>query len=104
MDDSSILQALNMMNNSIVTNRIRLDDRVTVGTETIRNTVYNLVNDRTVTNEQGIERMYLLTLSRRPTAAEKSMLLSYFNWTPRQQAYESLQWVLLNKVDFLFNY
>jgi len=104
MDDSSILQALNMMNNSIVTNRIRLDDRVTVGTETIRNTVYNLVNDRTVTNEQGIERMYLLTLSRRPTAAEKSMLLSYFNWTPKQQAYESLQWVLLNKVDFLFNY
>jgi len=104
MDDSSILQALNMMNNTIVTTRIRLDDRVTVGTETIRNTVYNLVNDRSITNEQGIERMYLLTLSRRPTAAEKSQLLTFFNWTPKQQAYESLQWVLLKKVDFIFNY
>jgi hypothetical protein len=34
-----------MMNNSVVTTRIRYDDRVTVGTETIRSTVYNLVND-----------------------------------------------------------
>lgn len=103
-DDTTILQALNMMNNTVVTTRIRYDDRVTVGTETIRSTIYNLVNDTTITNEKGIERMFLLTLSRRPTATEKSMLLTYFNWTPKQQAYESLQWVLLNKVDFLFNY
>jgi len=103
-DDSSILQALNMMNNTVVTTRIRLDDRVTVGTETIRNTVYNLVNDRSLTDEKAIERMYLLTLSRYPTAAEKAKLLPFFSWTPRQQAFESLQWVLLNKVDFIFNY
>jgi len=103
-DDSSILQALNLMNNTIVTTRIRLDDRVTIGTETIRSTVYNLVNDRSLTDEKAIERMYLLTLSRYPTAAEKAKLLPFFSWTPRQQAFESLQWVLLNKVDFIFNY
>ncbi len=103
-DDSSILQSLNLMNNTTITQRIRLDDRVTIGTETIRNTVYNLVNDRTLTDEKVIERLYLLTLSRYPTAAEKSKLLPFFNWTPRQQAVESLQWVLLNKVDFIFNY
>ncbi len=103
-DDSSILQSLNLMNNTTITQRIRLDDRVTIGTETIRNTVYNLVNDRTLTDEKVIDRLYLLTLSRYPTAAEKSKLLPFFNWTPRQQAVESLQWVLLNKVDFIFNY
>jgi hypothetical protein len=103
-DDSSILQSLNLMNNPSVTQRIRLDDRVTIGNETIRNTVFNLVNDRSLTDEKLIEKLYLLSLARYPTAAEKSKLLPFFSWTPRQQAVESLQWVLLNKVDFIFNY
>jgi hypothetical protein len=103
-DDSSILQALNLMNNSFVTTRIRLNDRATVGTETIRNTVYNLVSNTALTNEQLIDQLYLTTLSRRPTAAEKSKILPYFNTGTRQTVIESLQWVLLNKVDFIFNY
>lgn len=103
-DDASILQALNLMNNSFVTTRIRLNDRATVGTETIRNTVYNLVNNTALTNEQLVEQLYLATLSRRPTAAEKTRILPYFTGSTRQSVVESLQWILLNKVDFMFNY
>lgn len=103
-DDSSILQALNLMNNTFVTARIRVNDRATVGTQTYRSTTYNLFNNAALTNDQIVTQLYLTTLSRNPTAAEKAKLLPYFTSMGKQAAIESIQWVLLNKVDFIFNY
>lgn len=58
------------------------------------------------TTEQRIERLYLATLSRRPTAAEYARLAAYVREpgrTPRE-AYEDLLWVLLNSSEFSLNH
>lgn len=98
VNDPSILQSLNLMNNSFVMGRIH---RGNAGSY-----VSKLLADTTLTNEQIITKLYLSTLSRRPTADEIAKLLPYFGTTAanKQSATESIQWVLLNKVDFIFNY
>ncbi len=116
--DSSILQSLNMMNNDFISSRIRYiannnNTNNTVGyidpipgynTEKILSTVKRLMETPNLTNEQIITELYLNTLSRNPRANEIQKALPYFTSMGKQGAIESLQWVLLNKVDFLFNY
>ena len=94
--DASILQSLNLMNNSFVMNRIH---RNNAGSN-----VSKLLANTSLTSEQLIEQLYLNTLSRKPTANELRKLLPYYTSLSRQVATESVQWVLLNKVDFMFNY
>jgi hypothetical protein len=43
-------------------------------------------------------------LSRHPSSDELAMLTPLFQQQGTQVAAENLQWVLLNKMDFLFNY
>ncbi len=95
-DDPSILQALNMMNNSFVMGRLHKGNAGSA--------VAKLLADTAATPEQIITQLYLNTLSRKPSAAEVTKLTPYFTSLGKQGATESLQWVLLNKVDFLFNY
>jgi hypothetical protein len=66
--------------------------------------VRKLLSDTTLTNDQIITQLYLTTLSRYPTDAEKAKINPYFTSMGKQAAVENLQWVLLNKVDFIFNY
>lgn len=98
LNDASILQSLNMMNNSFVMGRIH---RANAGSHVSR-----LLADTALTNEQIVTKLYLSTLSRRPTAEEVAKLLPAFGTTTasKQSATENIQWVLLNKVDFIFNY
>lgn len=103
-EESSIMQALNMMNNTFVTARVRNADQVTFNGQTYRSTVYQLLNTTGLTNDQLVTELTLRTLSRMPTAQERTRLTPYFTRLSRQAATESLQWALLNKVDFLFNY
>ncbi len=105
-NEASILQSLNMMNNTMVTNRITQGARITgvPNTPEIPSTVRRLLADTSLSNEQIVQKLYLTTLSRYPTDAEKAKLLPYFTSMTKQAATESIQWVLLNKVDFLFNY
>ncbi len=104
-DDSSILQALNLMNNGFVTSRIHQGNRIAVPNQPeIPSTVRKLLADPNLTNEQIVVHLFLGTLSRFPTDAEKAKLLPYFTSLGRSQATESIQWTLLNKVDFIFNY
>ncbi len=103
-EESSIMQALNMMNNTFVTTRVRNADQVTFNGQTYRSTVYQLLNTTGLTNDQLVTELTLRTLSRMPTAQERTRLTPYFTRLSRQAATESLQWALLNKVDFLFNY
>ncbi|MGE0103657.1 MAG: DUF1549 domain-containing protein [Blastocatellales bacterium] len=104
--DASILQALNLMNNTFVNSRIHNNNRITnvPNTPEIPSTVRRLLADASLTNDQLITQLYLHTLSRYPTDAEKAKILSWYSRMTRQAATESLQWVLLNKVDFSFNY
>ncbi|MGE0128841.1 MAG: DUF1549 domain-containing protein [Blastocatellales bacterium] len=111
-DDPSILQALNLMNSGFVMSRIHQGNRVALASQPeIPSTVRRLLADPNLTHEQIITQLFLHTLSRYPTDAEKAKLLPYFtpvgNQTAaqaRQAATESIQWTLLNKVDFIFNY
>lgn len=111
-NEPSILQALNLMNNGFVSSRIHQSNRVALTNQPeIPSTVRKLLADPNLTNEQIITQLFLHTLSRYPTDAEKARLLAYFTPTgnqtaaqAKQAATESIQWVLLNKVDFIFNY
>ena len=107
-DDPSILQALNMMNNTFVTNRIKQGTSATVtypDTKIYRSAVYDLlVGQPNITNQDLVTSLYLRTLSRKPSDEEMAKVLTYFRTQTKQQVAENLQWVLLNKLDFLFNY
>ena len=89
----SILQAMMMMNSKFVTSR------VTVSRESFAKTMF----DSTLTDEQILEVMYLRSLSRKPTDQERSIAQSWIA-EDRKVGIEDLQWSLLNKLDFLFNY
>jgi hypothetical protein len=54
-------------------------------------------------NEQVVEELYLATLSRPPLEWEKELAVSWLE-VDRKQGAEDLQWSLLNKLDFIFNY
>jgi hypothetical protein len=93
--DASILQALNIMNNTFVTSRIKSSDS--------RTTVAKLLADKTLSDSALIEELFLSTLGRYPTAEEKSLSLDTLK-SSRSAGAENVQWVLLNKIDFLYNY
>ncbi|MDQ3010581.1 MAG: DUF1549 and DUF1553 domain-containing protein [Acidobacteriota bacterium] len=125
VNDASILQALNMMNNTFIQYRVNyvatntgvantrgyIDPIPGYNTDKILSTVKRVMETPGLTNEQIITQLYLNTLSRSPTQKEITKILPFF--TPaagqtaalaKQRAIEGIQWVLLNKVDFLFNY
>jgi hypothetical protein len=55
------------------------------------------------TNPEIVDLLYLATLSRNPLPQEKRLAISWLEKDRRQGA-EDLQWSLLNKLDFVFNY
>jgi hypothetical protein len=65
---------------------------------------------RTVQSDQpparNIERLFLATLSRRPTASESARLEKYFqaNNSDPAKAYDDILWVLLNSSEFTLNH
>ena len=56
-----------------------------------------------ITDEEAIRKMYIATLTRWPSDAEMATVLRYRSG-PRAQWLSDLQWALLNKLDFTFNY
>jgi hypothetical protein len=56
-----------------------------------------------VSEADAIEQLYLATLSRYPTEDEKTKLASLRKGA-RDQWLSDVQWALLNKLDFIFNY
>ena len=89
----SILQAMVLMNSPFVNKRIRAEGN---------SRVEELVKS-TKTNEQIIDELFLATLSRAPRPEEKQTALTWLQ-ADRRQGAEDLQWSLLNKLDFIFNY
>ena len=56
-----------------------------------------------IPDEEAIRKMYLATLTRFPSDVETAAVLRYRNGA-RAQWLSDLQWALLNKLDFTFNY
>ena len=93
--DGSVLQALNLMNHDFVNDRINSRR----GGSTIGAAIQE--ND---TPTEIIWRLYLATLSRFPSDDEVALLMPLMNELGNAEGAESLQWILMNKLDFLFNY
>jgi hypothetical protein len=56
-------------------------------------------------DEAKIQDLYLIALSRRPTAEETEVLLSHIaKKGDAQTAYEDILWALINTKEFLFNH
>ncbi len=91
--DGSILQALNMMNGTLVESRLGNMPLIT--------------QNLTKSNSDLINTLYLAILSRYPTADEMSKAMAALptaSGTARTSAVQDLVWAIYNKVDFVFNY
>jgi hypothetical protein len=91
-NDGAISQALSLMNDPIITQRVRRANQSTV--QQILAT----------TNDPGtiVDRLYLATLSRRPTSSERTTAIEYLKAGTLADRTEDLQFALLNTVEFLF--
>jgi Protein of unknown function (DUF1553)/Protein of unknown function (DUF1549) len=95
---TSILQALFMMNGKFMSERTRAD-----GNDSIKS-----LAEEARSTEKKLTSMYYLTLSRPPRAEEVQRLVPYLdNGGPShniQRAYEDVYWTLLNSPEFLLNH
>jgi hypothetical protein len=93
--DGSLLQSLNMMNSTFVDQRI--------GPNNPASRVATLIAQN-ASAQTIIRELFMNTLSRPPSNDEISFFTSMFQQQGNRVAAEGLQWVLLNKMDFIFNY
>jgi len=97
--DPTILGLLYSMNDSQNVNRSLGNATAAVSS---RNRVLQ-IDGAPISDEEAIRRMFLGTLSRPPSDAETAKVLTYRTGL-RAQWLSDLQWALLNKLDFIFNY
>ncbi len=88
--ESSPLQALTLMNNPLVLQRVRNSPTLTESLE--------LPDDGLVAN------LYLHVLSRQPSDEELAFGVEYLQGGNRRDQARNLLWALFNKTDFYFNY
>jgi hypothetical protein len=91
--DGSSQQALGLMNDPAVMNRIRS----TVPAALVTLSLFG-------TDQQLVDTFYLTVLSRMPSDAERTAAYAALKSGPRREKAENLLWTLYNKVDFIFNY
>lgn len=97
--EGTILQALSLMNDRTVTDRIK---------SATRGTLTNQLVTAKATPEETVNALYLGTLSRPPSASELAAGVALLQNLKQGQTAatvtEDLQFALLNKLDFIFNY
>jgi hypothetical protein len=94
-NDTSIAQALSLMNDqTVVVNRVHKNTANSTVAKTLAST-----------SDPGVvvDQIFLATLSRRPTSAERATAVAYLQGGNLQQRTEDLQWTLLNSLEFLFD-
>ncbi|HEX7192509.1 MAG TPA: DUF1549 domain-containing protein [Thermoanaerobaculia bacterium] len=94
-NDSSISQALSLLNSTIVTNRVKR----TAANSTVSKVLAS-------TSDPGLiaDQIYLATLSRYPTQTERALAINYLNsGNAAAQHAEDLQYALMNQLEFLFD-
>jgi hypothetical protein len=93
--DASMAQSLSLMNDkTVITNRVL---KATAGS-TVAKTLASTTDPGAIADQ-----LYLYTLSRRPTASERTAAITYLKSGTLQAKTEDLQWVLLNSLEFLFD-
>ncbi|MDQ1474331.1 MAG: hypothetical protein QOJ99_5811, partial [Bryobacterales bacterium] len=98
--EGSILQALGLMNDAFVQNRIHATGTGPAATFLAK----QLLN---YSDEAMVNNLFLHVLSRPPAASEKALALAQLakgGAASRKTNAEDLLWTLFNKVDFVFNY
>ncbi len=93
--DASLLQALNLMNNAFVDGRIGA---------AIQGSRVQILISQNASAQTIIQDLFMNTLSRPPSADEVNLFTPMFQQQGNRVAAANLQWVLLNKMDFVFNY
>ncbi|HEX6095162.1 MAG TPA: DUF1549 and DUF1553 domain-containing protein [Thermoanaerobaculia bacterium] len=92
-NDSSIAQALALMNDPVVVNRVRRAPGNTVQVTLAASSDPNVV----------AEKLYLAALSRYPSSEEKRIAAEYLQGGPLVERAEDLLYVLINSLEFLFS-
>jgi hypothetical protein len=92
--ESSILGSLSLMNSPFITAKVSAQ---------ASSTVTRLLQSEP-SDELLVQAIFLHTLSRLPSAAENTVALARRSGRTRTEWAEDLQWALLNKLDFSFNY
>ncbi len=92
--DGSIVEALEMLNDSVVTSRVKANNPNT----TVAKILATTKDPATVADE-----LYIATLSRRPTAVERQAAITYLTSGSLASKAEDLQYALMNRLEFLFN-
>jgi Protein of unknown function (DUF1549)/Protein of unknown function (DUF1553) len=92
--DGSIIEALEMLNDSVVTSRIKS----TNGNTTVAHVLAASKDPGTVVDE-----LYIATLSRHPSTAERNTAIAYLLSGDLAKKSEDLQYALMNRLEFLFN-
>ncbi|HEX3109675.1 MAG TPA: DUF1553 domain-containing protein, partial [Thermoanaerobaculia bacterium] len=93
-NDSSISQALSLLNNTIVTTRVK---RATTNS-TVSKVLASTTDPGTI-----VDQLYVATLSRYPTQTERTLAINYLNSGNVSQHAEDLQYALINQLEFLFD-
>ena len=93
-DDASMVQAASVMNHELVLDRVKIQEGSRLH-ELLR-------SEPSKSNDEIVDELFLATISRPPTAEEKSMSVSLLERL-RDQGAEDLLWALLNRADFIFN-
>jgi hypothetical protein len=92
-NDGAISQALALLNDPQVTVRVK---RTTPGS-TVQKILATTTDPGTIADQ-----IYLATLSRRPTTAERQVAIDYLRAGNLGERAEDLQFVLLNSLEFMF--
>jgi len=95
--DGAIQQALALMNDSTVMNKL-----VSTGSGSAQSLLSFVT--ATPSNPGAINILFINILSRYPTAAELTSATTFLSTGTRSQKMQELMWTLYNKVDFVFNY
>jgi hypothetical protein len=93
--EGSIIQAALMMNSALVKDRAK---------PVPGSFLAGLLQQQDVPDEEFARRLFWRFLTRDPDAAERDQALTLLAERGRKDGGEDLQWVLMNKVEFLFNY
>jgi hypothetical protein len=89
----SAMQAMFLMQSGLVANGVLAKDNSRVA-----QLLKSAASDRDL-----IEKIYLVTVSRKPTASETSVAEQALK-SDRRRGAENLQWALINSLEFLFSY
>ena len=92
--DGSIIEALEMLNDSVITTRVKANNANT----TIAHVLAASKDPGTIADE-----LYIATLSRHPNASERSAAIAYLTSGDLAKKSEDLQYALMNRLEFLFN-